>query len=43
MSSGPHGPYLVYPRLSAVGDTTLAYALLNLGIRLLVWGPDRHS
>ena len=30
-------PYLVYPRLSAVGDTTLAYALLNLGIRLLVW------
>jgi membrane protease YdiL (CAAX protease family) len=30
-------PYFVYPRLTAVGTTTLAYALLNLGIRLLVW------
>ena len=30
-------PYLVYPRLKAIGDTTLAYAVLNIGIRLLVW------
>ena len=30
-------PYFVYPRLIALGTTTLTYALLNLGIRLLVW------
>lgn len=30
-------PYLVYPRLVAIGERTLTYALLNLGIRLLVW------
>jgi len=30
-------PYVVYPRLMAIGDTTLAYALLNLGLRLLIW------
>ena len=30
-------PSLVYPRLLALGDTTLAYAALNIGIRLLVW------
>jgi uncharacterized protein len=30
-------PYLVYPRLTAVGDTTLTYALLNIGLRLLLW------
>jgi uncharacterized protein len=30
-------PYFVYPRLTAVGERTLTYALLNLGIRLLVW------
>ena len=30
-------PYLVYPRLTAVGDATLTYALLNIGLRLLLW------
>ena len=30
-------PYVVYPRLVAIGDTTLAYALLNIGLRLLLW------
>ena len=30
-------PYIVYPRLIAVGDTTLTYALLNIGLRLLLW------
>jgi CAAX protease family protein len=30
-------PYFVYPRLIALGTTTLTYALLHLGIRLLVW------
>ena len=30
-------PFFVYPRLVAIGDTTLTYALLNIGGRLLVW------
>jgi len=30
-------PWLIYPRLLAVGDRTLAYALLNLAFRLLFW------
>lgn len=30
-------PYVVYPRLVAIGNATLAYALLNLSIRLMVW------
>ena len=30
-------PYAVYPRLVAMGDATLAYALLNIGLRLLLW------
>jgi membrane protease YdiL (CAAX protease family) len=30
-------PYFGYPRLAAVGDRTLAYAVINLTIRLLVW------
>ena len=31
-------PYFAYPRLTAaLGDKTLAYALANLGIRILVW------
>jgi membrane protease YdiL (CAAX protease family) len=30
-------PYFVYPRVVAIGETTLAYALVNIGIRLLVW------
>ena len=30
-------PFVVYPRLLALGDRTLAYAVANLTIRLLVW------
>jgi len=30
-------PYFGYPRVVAVGDRTLEYALLNIGIRLVVW------
>jgi membrane protease YdiL (CAAX protease family) len=30
-------PYYGYPRLAALGDRTLQYAVVNLGIRLLVW------
>ena len=30
-------PFLLYPKLTAIGERTLTYALLNLGIRLLVW------
>src|SRR5262245_5689803 len=31
-------PYVLYPRLTAaLGERTLAYALVNIGIRLLVW------
>jgi len=30
-------PYFLYPRVVAIGETTLAYALVNIGIRLLVW------
>ena len=31
-------PFLVYPRLvAALGDRTLAYAVANLSIRILVW------
>jgi membrane protease YdiL (CAAX protease family) len=30
-------PFVVYPRLVAIGDTTLAYALLSIGLRLLLW------
>jgi membrane protease YdiL (CAAX protease family) len=30
-------PFWLYPRLVALGDTTLAYAAANIGIRLLVW------
>jgi membrane protease YdiL (CAAX protease family) len=29
--------YLIYPRLEAVGAATLLYALLNIGLRLLIW------
>jgi uncharacterized protein len=33
-------PVFVYPRLVAIGGTTLAYALLNISLRLLLWvGP----
>jgi len=30
-------PYVIYPRLAAIGDATLAYAAINIGLRLLVW------
>jgi CAAX protease family protein len=30
-------PYFLYPRVVAIGETTLTYALVNIGIRLLVW------
>jgi membrane protease YdiL (CAAX protease family) len=31
-------PFFVYPRVMiAIGETTLAYALVNIGLRLLVW------
>jgi membrane protease YdiL (CAAX protease family) len=30
-------PFFVYPRLIAIGNGTLTYALVNLAIRLLVW------
>jgi CAAX protease family protein len=30
-------PYLLYPTLVTIGEATLAYAVLNLTIRLLVW------
>ena len=30
-------PFFVYPRVVAIGETTLAYALANIGVRLLVW------
>ncbi len=29
--------YLLYPRVQALGEATLLYALVNIGIRLLVW------
>jgi uncharacterized protein len=30
-------PYLVYPRLVAIGERTIAYALINISLRLLIW------
>jgi CAAX protease family protein len=30
-------PFFLYPRLTAVGSTTLAYAVLNLAFRFLFW------
>ena len=30
-------PFVLYPRLTAIGDATLAYALLNISLRLLLW------
>jgi CAAX protease family protein len=30
-------PYFLYPRLAAIGERTLAYAVLNLTMRFLVW------
>jgi membrane protease YdiL (CAAX protease family) len=30
-------PFLVYPRLIALGQRTLTYAILNITLRLLVW------
>ena len=30
-------PFLVYPRLMAMGNGTLTYAVLNIGLRMLIW------
>jgi membrane protease YdiL (CAAX protease family) len=30
-------PFFVYPRLLVLGDATLGYALVNIGLRLTVW------
>jgi uncharacterized protein len=30
-------PYVLYPKVAAIGAATLAYALVNIGIRLAVW------
>src|SRR5262249_41407399 len=30
-------PFFIYPRLIAIGTATLTYALVSLGIRLVVW------
>lgn len=30
-------PFVVYPRLTTLGDATLAYALLNISFRIQVW------
>ena len=30
-------PFMVYPRLTVIGDATLTYALLNISLRLLLW------
>ena len=30
-------PLAVYPRLLSLGDTTLEYAMVSIGCRLLVW------
>jgi hypothetical protein len=30
-------PYIVYPRLAAIGTATLEYALVNISLRLLFW------
>jgi CAAX protease family protein len=30
-------PFVVYPRLIAIGDATLTYAILNISLRLLIW------
>lgn len=30
-------PFFVYPRLRSIGEATLAYAVVNLSIRVLVW------
>jgi uncharacterized protein len=30
-------PYRVYPRLVSIGERTLTYAVINIGLRLLIW------
>ena len=30
-------PFFIYPRLTALGQTTLTYAVINLGLRLVIW------
>ena len=30
-------PFVIYPRLTALGQTTLTYAVINIGLRLVIW------
>ena len=30
-------PFLIYPRLLAIGSDTLTYALVSIGLRMLIW------
>src|SRR6476659_7186888 len=30
-------PYLMYPKIVAIGERTFAYSVVNIGIRLLIW------
>ena len=30
-------PFVVYPRLIAIGETTLTYAIVSISLRLLIW------
>ena len=30
-------PFFIYPRLTALGQTTLTYAVINIGLRLVIW------
>ena len=30
-------PFIIYPRLTAIGETTLLYAIVNIALRLLIW------
>jgi membrane protease YdiL (CAAX protease family) len=30
-------PFIIYPRLTGIGETTLLYAIVNVALRLLIW------
>lgn len=30
-------PFVIYPGLTALGQTTLTYAVINIGLRLVIW------
>jgi membrane protease YdiL (CAAX protease family) len=30
-------PFIIYPRLTAIGETTVLYAIVNIALRLLIW------